>query len=139
MTGQLDIFKPPPRWKPADFDELKLTSEEARVFSCLKFHVGRASAIKVPHMAAQLSMDERKLREILKHLRDEHGIAIGSAVGRSEKGDPPGIFLIETMEEYKEWRAQETGRALSILRGIAAREKQTVPDLLGQLRLETRE
>jgi hypothetical protein len=31
VTSQLDIFKAPPRWLPAGFDEAKLTTEEGRI------------------------------------------------------------------------------------------------------------
>lgn len=127
-----DLFNPAPRWRPPDFDAAKLTTEERALLNQLRFHVGRARAILVAELAHCLgNVDPRKIREILKHLRDNHGIAIGSAVS-----SPAGIFLIETIEEYKDWRDQEKGRALSILRGIALREKVTLPELCGQMALE---
>ena len=78
----------------------------------LKVHIGRARAVRVKDLGNYLTMDERNLREILKHLSERHIIAIGSAVSRGKNGEPPGVFLIKTAEEYDEWKRQEKGRAL---------------------------
>ncbi len=134
MTDQLDIFAP--RWKPADFDETKLTSEEQRLLAVLKVHIGRARAVRIKDLANYLTIDDRKVREILKHLSEHHIIAIGSAVSRGENGEPPGVFLIKTAEEYEEWKRQEKGRALSILKRIAIHERCTAKELYGQLAME---
>lgn len=128
-AAQPDMFGP--KWRPHDFDQVKLTFEEGRVLSLLEFHVGAARAIKVELIARHAEVPEREAREILKHLTEKHGVAIASLV------QPPyGVYLVETAEELEDYCEQLKGRALSALRRMAILRRQHLGELLGQIRLE---
>jgi len=132
MNDQTDLFKPPPRWRPVNFDASKLTSEEEVVLAYLKvLHVGANRAIVVRELAKCCHMDARKLREILKHLTETHHVAIASSVEK-----PFGIFLIDNEEEALDYCKQLHSRALSTLRREAVIKRVTLPALLGQMELE---
>ena len=124
-------LQPTPKWRPLTLDETKLTSEEAKVFALLKFHVGGARALKVEIAAHAAGVSQREIRDILKHLTEKHGLAIASSV------EPPyGVYLVETAEELERYCEQLKGRALSALRRMAILRKQHLGELLGQMKLE---
>jgi hypothetical protein len=134
VTAQLDIFSGP-RWRPDNFDEHRLTGKVKTIFEVLKFHEGRGMAIKIGTMAAITKVDGRIVRAVLKHLRDHYHLLVGSDPSR-RPGEPPGVFLIKTADEYKEWRRQMRGRAMSVLATIAIAERTTVAKLFGQMGAE---
>jgi hypothetical protein len=109
--------------------------KEKQVFDVVKFHEGRGMAIKIGTIAAVTNIDGRVVRDILKRLRDHHHLLIGSDPSK-RPGEPPGVFLIKTVEEYKEWRRQGRGRAVSVLTTIAIAERTTVAKLMGQMGVE---
>lgn len=135
MDPQQNLFDKAPRWRPANFDASKLTSEEDVVLSYLKIlHVGAKRAIKQSELARCCHMDDRKLQLILKHLTETHHVGLASSVS-----PPYGVYLIDNEDEAIEYCKQLHNRALSTLRREAVIKRVTLPALLGQLSLEAGE
>jgi len=128
MSDQPDMFKQTPKWRPEGLDITKLNSEEGAVLSRLRFHEGLARAITVEEMSACLSMPDRKVRSVLKHLTEDHRIAIATA--------GTGCYLVQTAEELEGYLDNLKKRALSTLHRMAVLKRQHLPELLGQLSME---
>jgi biotin operon repressor len=92
-------------------------------------HQGRTNGVSAQRLAARLQVPERLLRELISKAREE-GTAI---VGTPETG----YFVAETAEELEQCCQFLRARAMHSLH-IEARLRQIpLPDLLGQLRLNT--
>lgn len=129
MTEQLTLDV-----RLSDLDE-----PEARVLSVLRAHRGRARAIKARELAIQASVagtcvhraSPRMVQLIVNRLRREHGVSIASTAT-----EPAGYYLIETVEELKQFKHEQKAKALGILVAIAAVDRIALPELLGQLAIE---
>jgi hypothetical protein len=127
-----DLFvKLAPHWKPIGFSESKLAPEERRVYDVVKFHLGRARAIKADELAALLDMTTRAVGDIMKSLSETHCLAIAAAVTK-----PYGYYLVDTAAELENYCGQLHSRALSQLRRESILRRVPMPELLGQLRSE---
>ena len=98
-----------------------------QVLNALARHQGRESGIAAKDLAAQLGVPARHLRKFISELR-EQGIAIC--------GQPAtGYFMAVTPEDLQASCAFLEHRALHSLRLLSRMKKVSLPDLLGQLRL----
>jgi len=113
------------------FSGPELTPEERSILAVLDRRRGQAKAIRVPDLAEQVDMDGRTVRKVVKHLVEFHHISIGSTPSKI-----PGYYMIKTADEAWEVYKSLRRRALSILRRASVIHKTTLPELLGQLRLD---
>jgi len=99
----------------------------AALINALAAHQGRERGICARDLAAKISVSPRQLRKLISQARDE-GMAIC--------GKPAsGYFVPTTPEELNESCAFLEHRALHSLRVLSRMRKVSLPDLLGQLRL----
>lgn len=108
----------------------------AQVLEALSRHVGKANGVRIDRLVAEITGlllpsegNERKVREIVSELR-EQGVAI---CARPETG----YFIAETPEELEESCQFLRSRAMHSLTLESKLRKIPLPELLGQLRLET--
>lgn len=114
-----------------EFHELEITREEAVISRIIEAHPGRQNAIPVGELAARTGIDERRVRDIVKHLIERHGLPVGSSTV-----EPPGYYLIVDNKERLEVRRSLVRRALSILERARAYDRGgLVAKLVGQLKL----
>jgi hypothetical protein len=102
-----------------------LTPLESRVVSALRGHVGRAAAIRVPDLASMVfGVDyyvperktlERKVQDVVKRLREEHGQPILSSAGR-----PAGYYMAATTAEVEQCVAEHRRKAIHTLTMLRA-------------------
>jgi hypothetical protein len=111
-----------------------LTLEEIRAKEILEHHRGRANALQVRHFAQLVGVDERRAQILVKHLVEDHGVLIGSAVTR-----PFGYYIPETPEEVRAVTAQLYHRIASLAVRIARIKRISVEEVYGQMRLDTKE
>lgn len=107
-----------------------------QVLAALARHVGQARGVRIDRLVAEITGcllrsdgHERKVRELVSDLR-EQGVAI---CARPETG----YFIAETAEELEESCRFLRARAMHSLVLESKLRKITLPELLGQLRLET--
>ena len=92
-------------------------------------HIGAAKGISAARLAAACCTSERMLRTLISEAREE-GIAIC--------GTPStGYYIAETAAELEACCAFLRSRAMHSLRIEAQLRRQPLPDLLGQLHLQT--
>jgi len=124
-------------WLPDNFDYLKLSDDERRVYNALYFHQGMNAAVKVPELASEAfpfkpqADRERVTRDILKQLTEGKKIAIASSCRK-----PYGFYLVTNPEELLDYTKNLTARAMSMLRRAASLKKVNLATFLGQLALE---
>ena len=100
---------------------------KAALINALAAHQGRENGICARDLAAAISVSPRQLRKLISAARDE-GMAIC--------GKPAsGYFVPTTPEELNESCAFLEHRALHSLRVLSRMRKVSLPDLLGQLKL----
>lgn len=98
-----------------------------QLLNLLSAHQGQANGIGAGALSTKAGLSQRQLRKFISALRDE-GIAIC--------GKPnTGYFVPITPEELRESCAFLEHRALTSLRLLSRMKKVSLPDLLGQLRL----
>lgn len=94
----------------------------------LSSHQGKACGISAKDLAARLGITPRKLRKLISEARDQDGQAICGRPGT-------GYYMAATPEELQESCAFLEHRALHSLRLLSRMRKVSLPDLLGQLKL----
>ena len=99
----------------------------AELLNVLAFHQGRDSGIKAKHLARVCGVPERQLRTLIGQLREE-GIAI---CARPETG----YYMAITPEELRESCKFLHDRAMRSLLLASRMQQISLPDLLGQLKL----
>lgn len=92
-------------------------------------HTGKARGIKAEQLAHDLGITERTLRALVSLLR-EGGTAISAT-------PDTGYYIAETAAELEESCEFLRSRALHSLRMEAQLRRIPLPELLGQLHLET--
>lgn len=98
-----------------------------QMLNLLSRHQGRENGIGARELADQVGLSQRRVRLFISALRED-GIAIC--------GTPStGYFIPVTPEELGESCAFLEHRALHSLRLLSRMKKVSLPDLLGQLRL----
>ncbi len=92
-------------------------------------HQGKARGIRAAQLAHQLQVSERTLRSLVSALRE---------AGTAVCGTPDtGYYIAETAAELEESCEFLRSRAMHSLRMEAQLRRIPLPDLLGQLHLET--
>ena len=100
---------------------------KAALINALAAHQGRENGICARDLAAKVSVSPRRLRTLISQARDE-GMAIC--------GKPAtGYFVPTTPEELQESCAFLEHRALHSLRVLSRMRKVSLPELLGQMKL----
>jgi len=92
-------------------------------------HRGQARGIKALHLAAETGLAERSLRRLISEARNE-GVPIG--------GTPEtGYYVAQTATELEDCCRFLRARAMHSLHLEARLRKISLPQLLGQINLET--
>ena len=112
----------------------ELTAAEERLFISLLPHRGLEKAVVGKELARRIGINERDMKRTIAHLRRWHKLPIGS----SKSEEPKGYFLIQTADEARLTTRHMWREAINILKVISVIEKQMLPELLGQLRLQWR-
>jgi len=114
-----------------------MTREEQIVFNEIDNHWGRNKAISVPMLTRRVNIHfngdpitELKVRKIVRDLRVDHGMPIGSATDY-----PPGYYIITDKEELKKAVKTQRKRGLSILKMASKLESNGRKYFFGQLDL----
>jgi len=119
------------------FPKEHFNREERVVFNEISNHRGREFAISVPtltrcvHIRLGESIAEIKVRKIVRELRVNHGIPIGSVTDY-----PPGYYIITDKNELKKAVKSQRKRGLSILKMASKLESNGRKYFFGQLELE---
>ena len=121
MTEQLDIFS---TLRQAQ-GERRLEPEEERIISLLK--EGKENARGVHWLASMVGVSDVKLRELVRHLIDEHGYCIGSRTG-----EPAGYYLITEESEINEVYRSLRHRGISILVRASKLKRISLEEVFGQ-------
>ncbi len=106
-------------------------SERHRAAMVLHAHLGRERAISASNLSELLGLPERRTRELVASLINEHGVPVGSS---TEK--PPGYYIIVDPKELDAVCASLKSRALKILLRLSRLQKASLEKVLGQLSLE---
>lgn len=113
-------------------DQLEMTGEEKSITEILTKATGRERAVSVAAIARMTGINERRVRQIVKHLIERHHFPIGSTTTT-----PSGYYIITDNDERVMVRKSLTGRALSILKRASVYDKAGwVGAITGQLELE---
>ena len=114
---------------------MEINSLEAAILMILDTHRGREQSIPRADLVKEVNqacllfpVNERTIRQTIKHLVERHGAWIGSS--------SRGYFLIETTEELERACRYYHGYAMSLLHVEAKLRKVSLPDLIGQLSLK---
>jgi DNA-binding IclR family transcriptional regulator len=99
----------------------------AELLNVLAFHQGRELGINAGDLAKVAGVPERRLRQLISELREE-GIAICAT-------PETGYYLAVTPEELAESCRFLHERAMRSLLLASRMQKISLPDLLGQLKL----
>ena len=103
-------------------------STKTTLLNTLARHQGADKGIAAKALAAELGMPPRQLRRLISRCRDEDGVAIC--------GHPKtGYYMAVSPEELAASCAFLEYRALHSLRLFSRMKKVSLPDLLGQLKL----
>ncbi len=103
-------------------------TSKAEVLNVLSRHQGCANGIRAKDLAAHLGIPTRRLRTLITELREQDGNAI---CGRPSTG----YFLPLNGDELEETCRFLEHRALHSLRMLARMRRVSLPDLMGQLKL----
>ncbi len=110
---------------------LDLDRDEQAVMKILRKHRGRQSAVKVDRIVQLTGINERQVRDIVRHLIHEHRAPVGSSTQK-----PYGYYWIVSGEEAEATVKALERRGISVLTRAADIKRITLPELLGQLKLE---
>lgn len=100
------------------------------VLAALQAHVGQANGVSAAALADYLGIEERTLRQHITDLRREDGVAVC--------GHPStGYYIAGTAQDLERTCAFLRARAMHSLTLEARLRKIPLPELLGQLTLET--
>lgn len=94
-------------------------------------HNGAIRAISQADLAAKTGFRKRRVRQIIRDLISQFGEPIGSLYARSG-----GYFWISSRMETELTCKKMTDHAVSQLSRVADLKKITLPDLLGQMRMD---
>lgn len=101
-----------------------------QLLNVLSRHIGCDNGIHVDALAAELGIEERQIRTLVTALRDD-----GSAICAHPS---TGYFVAETNEEMERYYLKFIeARCMTGLRQISRARKISLPDYLGQLKLNT--
>lgn len=110
-------------------DQKEMTVEQSLIHEIIKSHHGKESAISAAEIVALTGIGDRKMRDIVKTLVEDHGIPIGSC--------PAGFFIAVTEKEILGVFRTYLSWAFSLLKRASAFKRNShLDEILGQLRLE---
>jgi biotin operon repressor len=109
-----------------DFD---LTREEQAIIN--RLWPGRANVTSRRTISAETGIEERRVRQIIKHLRERHGYSIGSS-----SGHPAGYYIISDPKELEEFIGTMRHRGISILFMVAKVTGNSLETVFHQGKLE---
>lgn len=105
-----------------------MSATKTDLLNALSSHLGRDHGISASALAAELSVPTRQLRLLISRCREEDGVAIC--------GHPStGYYMACTPDELAESCAFLEHRALHSLRLLSRMKKVSLPELVGQLKL----
>lgn len=113
--------------------EIKYSKAEQAILAILLGHAGSENAIKSRELALRTGIEERKVRDIIKHLIEDKHVPIGSSTVK-----PYGYYIITDNDERYQVSAALYGRAISILKRARAydqKKSRWVSNVIGQLEL----
>ena len=114
---------------------LRLKPEERAVLQAIRYHRGAIQAVPIRHLAQRLKMNERQIKLIVRTLRINFRLPVGS----SKHGTDGGYFIIITPEDqaiFLKGPLEQIRAELEVVRAVAGH--QTALELLGQLQLEAK-
>src|SRR5574337_1633685 len=101
---------------------------KTKLLNALARHQGHERGISAAKLAAELEVPPRRLRLLISRCRDEDGVAIC--------GHPrTGYYMAVTPRELAQSCAFLEHRALHSLRLLSRMKAVSLPDLLGQLKI----
>ena len=111
---------------------------KARLLAEISRHIGEERAIGMDRLydvvfdgpVNHKINDTRKLRKVVTDLRYE-GVPICSVSSK----DGGGYYLAAAGSEFRDYRDRQKRRALKILARVAKMERISLPELLGQMKL----
>lgn len=109
--------------------EARIRAEKTRLLTALARHIGKANGITGESLARELDLPQRTLRQIISLLRDD-GVAV---CGRPESG----YYIAATAEELEATCRFLRARAMHSLVLESRLRHIPLPDLIGQLKLDT--
>ena len=110
-------------------DENGMSSDEIRVVRALEW--GSEQAKQIEELAEECAMPGRKVQQIVRRLREEHAVPIGSSMGR-----PFGNYLVDDPEELAKCYALFRARGLSNLTQAAKLKGQSLKRYLEEVQTE---
>jgi hypothetical protein len=105
-----------------------LTNEEHIVWSAIKHHLGKDTAVLGTTIAECAGIDYVTVRAIISHLVNFHGYLIASC--------SRGYYVPVTPEEIQEATKSLRHRGIMILLRAARLQKNSIEDVFGQAKLE---
>jgi len=96
-----------------NFDHPSLSQDEAAVLACLRD--GREAAVSSTEITGRTGLSERKIQQVIRSLRMQHGYPIGAAVD-----EPMGYYIAVNQDELVAIARSLRSRALKVL-AVAAR------------------
>lgn len=96
-----------------NFDSPHLHPDEAAVLALLGH--GRGAAVSSTEITRRTGLSERKIQQVIRALRMQHGYPIGAAVE-----EPFGYYIADKQEELADMARALRSRALKVL-AVAAR------------------
>lgn len=113
-----------------------LDSAEIAVLRAIRYHRGAANPIGIRELQARLGISEREIKQIVRTLRVDFRLPIGS----SKSATAGGYFVIASIED-QEIAAQgplaQIRAEAEVLRAITSPERTR--ELLGQIQLEVQQ
>ena len=84
-------------------------------------HIGEENAVRLEALASRVSMDDRKVRIILRRLRNEYGLPVCSISGK------PGYWLAHSLSETKPSEIEFRSRARENIENANAYQRCNYP------------
>ncbi len=110
---------------------LDRSQQERKVMDLLRECRGRQFAIGKAQLSILTGIHERTVRDIIKHLIEQHGEPIGST-----SGEPHGYYVICTAEEQAHAEAELRHRIIELARRLGCLKRNQPAEVLGQIVLE---
>lgn len=109
-----------------------MTAEKRHIANIIAGCRGRSKAVQARHIGYKVGLPERKVREIIKELVEQHHLPIGST-----PANPGGYYIITDSKELRQVRRSLVRRAVSILNRAKAYDRAGwVAEMAGQLSLK---
>ena len=109
--------------------EPDMSDEMRSILRIIQRCKGKAQSIRVAVITHETGIPDRKARDLVKQLVEDHNYPIGSC--------PAGFFMAETKEEIEEVYHTMVSWALSVLkRAKVFKNNSRLDEVLGQLKME---